>query len=542
MKTSAFFILIFMSCVFLCLAQTEKNFKSTLDGRWYPAGRAGLTEQLSELYKAAEAEELKDVIALIQPHAGYQYSGKTAFCGLKSLGRNYRRIVIFGPSHSVRMTNIFSVPRYDSFETPLGKVSMDTDFMEKLLKHPIFKDVPEALTREHSVQIQVPLLQYMFQIRNSKSEIRNTADKQTADDPFDKLLRPCSVQVRAGQRLAASDFPKIVFIIAGQCSMDTVKEAGKILQDLMDDETLLLISSDFTHFGDNYDYFPFKDDVPAKLKELDFGAYGWIRKKDADGFGKYIERTGDTICGYVPIETLLSMLPENANAVKIAYTTSGEIMKDYSSSVSYFSIAFSGKWGERKKSEEKRKTGTLTAEDKNTLLALARKTIVFYLDKRKIPEPSDLGVELTDGVKGERSCFVTLKENGELRGCIGEIFPSQPLYKSVIVHAVAAAVRDPRFEPVVKNEVGKLTIEISALTPPKEVSSYREIKIGTDGMVLKKGMRSAVFLPQVATEQGWTLEQTLTALSQKAGLLGNAWKEGASYLTFQAEVFGEAEK
>ena len=130
MKTSAFFILIFMSCVFLCLAQTEKNFKSTLAGKWYPADRTELTRQLSELYKAAEAEELKDVIALIQPHAGYKYSGKTAFCGLKSLGRNYRRIVIFGPSHSVRMTNIFSVPRYDSFETPLGKVSMDTDFME----------------------------------------------------------------------------------------------------------------------------------------------------------------------------------------------------------------------------------------------------------------------------------------------------------------------------------------------------------------------------------------------------------------------------
>jgi AmmeMemoRadiSam system protein A len=267
-----------------------------------------------------------------------------------------------------------------------------------------------------------------------------------------------------------------------------------------------------------------------------------IQKKDADGFAKYIEKTGDTICGYVPIETLLSMLPKNANAVKIAYTTSGESMKDYSSSVSYFSIAFIGKWGERKEPVEKMKAGTLTAEDKNTLLALARKTIVFYLDKRKIPEPSDLGLVLTDGIKKERSCFVTLKENGELRGCIGEIFPSQPLYKSVIVHAVAAAVRDPRFEPVGKSEVGKLSIEISALTPPKEVASYKEIKIGTDGMVLKKNMRSAVFLPQVATEQGWTLDQTLSALSRKAGLPENAWKEGASYLTFQAEVFGEEEK
>ncbi len=522
MKKIAFLILMFVSCVFSCLAETGKNFKSTLDGKWYPAGRVELTKQLSELYKAAEVEELKDVIALIQPHAGYQYSGKTAFCGLKSLGKGYKRIVILGPSHTMHMTNMFSVPKYDSFETPLGKVPMDVDFMEKLLKHPIFKDAPEALTREHSVQIQVPLLQYAWQMKNQK----NKGVNQTADD----------------RRPTTADFPKIVFIIAGQCSMDTVKDAGKVLRELMDGDTLLLISSDFTHYGDNYEYFPFKDDVPAKLKELDFGAYEMIRKKDADGFGKYIEKTGDTVCGYVPIETLLSMLPENACAVKTAYTTSGEILKDYSSSVSYFSIAFTGKWGERKEPEEKKKTGTLSAEDKNTLLSLARKTIVFYLDKQKIPEPSDLGVVLTDGVKEERACFVTLKENGDLRGCIGEIFPSQPLYKSVIVHAVAAAVRDPRFEAVSKDEVAKLSIEISALTPPRGVSSYKDIKIGTDGMVLKKSMRSAVFLPQVATEQGWSLEQTLSALSRKAGLPENAWKEGASFLTFQAEVFGESEK
>jgi AmmeMemoRadiSam system protein A len=536
MKKFFICLLVFLSCVFSCLAETGKNFKSTLDGNWYPAERAELTKQLAGLYKDADAAEMKDVIALIQPHAGFQYSGKTAFCGLKSLWRSYRRIVILGPSHTVRMTNIFSVPKYDSFETPLGKVSMDVDFIEKLLKHPIFKDSPEALTREHSVQIQVPLLQYALQARSSELGTRSA----------EPGARPATHSASSGQandqRLTTVDFPKIVFIIAGQCSMDSVKDAATILRGLMDDDTLLLISSDFTHFGDNYEYFPFRDDVPAKLKELDFGAYEMIRKKDADGFAKYIGKTGATICGYVPIETLLAMLPENASAVKIAYTTSGEIMKDYSSSVSYFSIAFSGKWGERKAPEEKKMSGLLSEEDKNTLLALARKTIVFYLDKGKIPEPSDLNIQLTAGVKEKRSCFVTLKENGELRGCIGEIFPSQPLYKSVIAHAVASAFRDPRFEAVSKSEVGKLSIEISALTPPKEVASYKDIKIGTDGMVLKKSMRSAVFLPQVATEQGWNLEQTLSALSRKAGLPENAWKEGASYLTFQAEVFGEAEK
>jgi len=160
----------------------------------------------------------------------------------------------------------------------------------------------------------------------------------------------------------------------------------------------------------------------------------------------------------------------------------------------------------------------------------------------EIPSAEELGIETTAGMKEKRACFVTLKENGELRGCIGEIFPSQPLFNSVITHAIAAAVKDPRFEPVGKSEIGKLVIEISALTPPKEVSSYKDIRIGTDGMVMKKGFRSAVFLPQVAPEQKWDLEKTLSNLSRKAGLSADAWKEGASYLTFQAEVFGEEEK
>jgi len=314
-----------------------------------------------------------------------------------------------------------------------------------------------------------------------------------------------------------------------------MKDAGKVLKGLMDDDTLLLISSDFTHYGPNYEYLPFKDNIPAKLDELDSGAYEMIGKKDFDGFLKYIQKTGDTICGHVPIETLLSMLPETSKAVKIDYSTSGRISGDYENSVSYFSIAFSGAWG-AKKGE------ALTDGEKKMLLELARKTIVYYLEKNKHPAPAELGLVITEGVKERRAAFVTLKEKGELRGCIGEIFPSQPLYESVISNAVNAAVSDPRFNAVTKDEVKNLSIEISALTPPEKIDSYKDIRIGTDGMVLKKSGRSAVFLPQVAPEQGWDLETTLTYLSRKAGLSADAWKEGASYLTFQAEVFGEQEK
>ena len=132
---------------------------------------------------------------------------------------------------------------------------------------------------------------------------------------------------------------------------------------------------------------------------------------------------------------------------------------------------------------------------------------------------------------------MTLTINKDLRGCIGDVFPSQALYKSVIANAINAAVNDWRFTPVTKDELSSIKIEISALTVPQPIDSYNQIRFGTDGVVLKKGGYSALFLPQVAPEQKWTLEETLTHLSIKAGLPADAWKKDASFLVFQAEVF-----
>ena len=108
-------------------------------------------------------------------------------------------------------------------------------------------------------------------------------------------------------------------------------------------------------------------------------------------------------------------------------------------------------------------------------------------------------------------------------------------------NALSAAFRDRRFPPVTIAECNDITIEISALTAPKPIASSDRIRIGIDGVVLSKNGRSAVYLPQVAPEQGWDVEQTLTNLSLKAKLPKDAWKEGASFLVFQAVVFGEEE-
>lgn len=179
----------------------------------------------------------------------------------------------------------------------------------------------------------------------------------------------------------------------------------------------------------------------------------------------------------------------------------------------------------------------LNEEDQACLLELARRTITDFLSGRGKPSVGE--GEVTAGMRQIAGAFVTLQMNGILRGCIGEIEPHRALYQAVMDHAVNAAVHDPRFPPVTTADLGALQIEISALTPPVRVPSYAEIEIGRHGIVLEQGAHLAVFLPQVAPEQGWDLEQTLTQLSLKAGLPIDAWREGCRFEVFEAIVFKE---
>jgi len=470
---------------------------SSLAGKWYPADAEILRKQIADFFKKADVKPIKNVIALILPHAGYQFSGQTAALGLKTIDKKYKRVVIIGPSHYVPMEEMLTVPRVTHYETPLGQVPLDLKFINKLLRYPMFRNVPQAHKFEHSVQIELPLLQY-----------------------------------------CQKNF-ELVPIVAGQCSLNTIRKVATILKSLIDNETLVIASSDFVHYGPNYGYVPFKKNIPEQLKKLNMGAYEYIAKLDSEGFLKYRQMTDATICGYVPIAILLSMLQKSTNVHLIKYTTSGALTGDYTNSVGYFSIVFSGMWAKSAPVEPKAGTAKLTEEDKKQLLTLARKTIIHFLQKRQIAQPSELGITISKAMKVPRAAFVTLKKNSYLRGCIGDIFPRQPLYKSVIANAINAAVNDRRFLPVSKSECNDITIEISALTVPKPIASSKQIRIGIDGVVLSKDGRSAVFLPQVAPEQGWDVEQTLTHLSTKAGLPKDAWKQGASFLVFQAVVFGE---
>jgi AmmeMemoRadiSam system protein A len=180
--------------------------------------------------------------------------------------------------------------------------------------------------------------------------------------------------------------------------------------------------------------------------------------------------------------------------------------------------------------------GPPSASEKEALLGLARSTFTQFLDSQTLPLPRDVPA----GLHGRRQgAFVTLKERGRLRGCIGRILHDGPLPQLVSMVAFEAAFRDPRFEPLGRQELDLVDVEISLLTPPRPVAGASDVVVGRDGVVLRKAGRSAVFLPQVATEQGWSRDRMLDELCVKAGLPVRCWTERAELSTFQAEVFGE---
>jgi len=181
--------------------------------------------------------------------------------------------------------------------------------------------------------------------------------------------------------------------------------------------------------------------------------------------------------------------------------------------------------------------GLLTEEQKKRLLEIARQTIKYKLEKGK-----DLKVdEVDETLNRKMGAFVTLHEDGQLRGCIGNLIGSKALYLTIQEMALEAAFRDPRFTSLKLKELNKIEIEISVLSPLEKVDSCEDIILGTHGVLIQKGMRSGVFLPQVAEETGWSKEEFLSCLcSHKAGLPPDAWKDPATEMyAFTAEIFSE---
>jgi len=180
-------------------------------------------------------------------------------------------------------------------------------------------------------------------------------------------------------------------------------------------------------------------------------------------------------------------------------------------------------------------TPGLTDEEKETLFDIATDTLDWCVNKRPGPFLFDK-YTITDKMKEDTATFVTLKIRGMLRGCIGSLMPVAPLHKSVHDNAINASMRDHRFRQVSSSELEQIDVHISVLSPIGPIDSVDEFMIGEHGIILEKGMYRAVYLPEVAVEQGWTKEETLTSLSRKAGMSGDAWRSGTKFKVFSSVV------
>jgi AmmeMemoRadiSam system protein A len=180
------------------------------------------------------------------------------------------------------------------------------------------------------------------------------------------------------------------------------------------------------------------------------------------------------------------------------------------------------------------KPATTPAEKE--LLRIARETLRAAVEEGQTYEPpKPESAELLE----KRGVFVTLKSRGMLRGCIGYVLPTVPLYLAVRDMAINSALRDPRFPPVAVAELSGIYIEISIMTLLQPVEDPGEIVVGEDGLVIEAGGRSGLLLPQVAPEQGWNREQFLEGICMKAGLPPDAYtREDAKLQKFQAHIFG----
>ena len=475
---------------------------SVLAGSWYPGDREVLAATIDGYLDGASQAPDGHPIALISPHAGIKFSGAVAGHAYAALrGRTYGRVFVVGPSHHVGFHGV-SVPNFTHYETPLGRVPLDLETATLLRTHPLFGYNEEAHEGEHSVEIQLPFLQ------------------------------------------RALDGTRWTFVpmLVGRMTPDEAADAGAWLRSVLAPGDLLVASSDFTHWGRGFGYAgpPGASFGPEEARErlpaLMEAAWAAIRSGAQARFWDHKRETGDTICGFLPITMLLGAIPKNVRAQLRATDTSGAITGDWTRSVSYLAAQFSGLWPY----SGVRVEPGVTEEEKDALLRLARGTVEAWIREGRWPTPADLGVLLTERLRADSGVFVTLKKHGRLRGCIGNIPPSKPLFQGVLDNSVNAASRDRRFPPVTPDELDQIEIEISVLTPPVAVEGPWGVVLGRHGVWIDKDGRSAVYLPQVAPEQGWTIPQTLTHLSQKAGLPPDAWTEGMTFRVMEAIVFAES--
>ena len=232
---------------------------------------------------------------------------------------------------------------------------------------------------------------------------------------------------------------------------------------------------------------------------------------------------GEACGGHAVLLTMLVARNLGAtNGVLFRYANSGDVTGDASRVVGYAAMGLY--------------RTSLSEQQRKELLSLARRSVISYVKTGKEPE----GQTADPRLAANGATFVTITRNHQLRGCIGNIQPVMPLYRSVIRNAVAASAEDPRFSPMKPEELSDMEVEVTVLSPLEPLNNVKDIVIGTHGLYLVKDGRSGVFLPQVPVEQGWDRTALMENLSLKAGLPPDAWRtREVAIQAFEAEEFGD---
>ena len=244
---------------------------------WYPEDSQQLTKLLEELFQNSNPKGLKKAYpppkALIIPHAGYRYSGKIVAKAISRLNaQNYSKVIIMGPSHYYPLKNLISIPQADAYSTPFENYPIDRSDYDRLLDSKFFCSIPEIHNQEHSIQIELPLLQYIqFKI-------------------------------------------PIIPMVVGRLQDSDCTEISAIIKEIIDENTLIIISTDFTHYGSSFGYLPFTENIQENLKKLDLGAVALLKDKDFQGFCDYIKKNQATICGRDSLKLLLYLLDNSVEA------------------------------------------------------------------------------------------------------------------------------------------------------------------------------------------------------------------------------------
>jgi len=455
--------------------------KPAVAGAFYPASVHELKELIKELLSKSPRIQVEgEVKGLISPHAGYVYSGIVAACGYNLLnGKKIKRVILLGPSHTAYFRGIALYPEGE-WETPLGVVPIDEETARKILKvgGPFF-EAPHLHEAEHSLEVQIPFLQSVL-----------------------------------------GNFT-VVPLLFGFGDTEDFLDAATILSELAREKnTLLLASSDLYH-GYSYEEAVETDNYTLEL----------IKEGDPVKFARALSSERAQACGGWPIVTLMETMRRIGAVPKLLYyANSGDVTGIKTGYVvGYGSLAFVAPHENKEK---------LSEDEKATLLRIAKSSVEAAV--RGAPQKTE--TPPYERLHEKRGAFVTLKKQGQLRGCIGYVLPVKPLYQAVSDVAVSAALRDPRFPPVTPEELNELEYEISVLTVPRKIKNIEEIIPGRHGLIIKRGYFEGLLLPQVATEYGWDRETFLKHTCLKAGLEPDCYLHPDTEIyVFEAEVFNEAD-